>query len=254
MAKLLSESDERRLVELYGRRSQLRGEELETLCRLVIVVLSHCHAPELAALREGDDLRATRERYIQEFLLVKILDTERFSDSRLDSTGVLVGYFRKLLINAINSTEESLSRDAVSLDEEHDEASDSDMVGRCGMASAASSSPARWLNQAREFADALEARYQVLLLSYCADEAVFAVAKRYNIASAAHHAGKLGITKPHGGPPADYGKTLIGRWLTEVLHIRFDADHVVEIQEVFEALCAASFELKQKLEAGLSDA
>lgn len=259
MGKLLSDADERQLVELWSRRSNLAGKDLERLCLLVMQVLQRCNAPELQALREGEDLRDTRERYIHDFLLAKVLDTERYSDQgRLDSAGVLVSWFRKLLLNAIASKQDSILRDSCDLDESRQDDSPNETLSHtspeCVLAANPHSTAHRWLEHARQFANGLESRYQILLLSYCADEAVFTVAKRYNIASAAHHAGKLGITKKHGDAPPDFEKTLIGSWIKNVLRIPFDRLHIHEVLEVFEALCAASFELRKQFDERLQNA
>lgn len=261
MVKLLTDAEDKQLIELWSRRSSLAGKELETLCKLVMRLLQRCSAPELLSLREGEDLRDTRERYIHDFLLAKVLDTERYSDqSRLDSPGALVGWFRNMLLNAIDSKKESILRDSADLDHERFRATDDSIdspesdATTCMCAAESASNAFRWLHQAREFARNLEARYQVLLLSYCADEAVFSIAKRYNIASAAHHAGKLGITKKHGDAPSAYDKTLIGNWLINELKLPLDQLHLPDVMEAFDALCAASFELREMLEARLEHA
>ncbi|MDK9705376.1 MAG: hypothetical protein OEL20_19805, partial [Sulfuritalea sp.] len=90
MAQLLPPNDELQLRALWARRSSLAGHELETLCRLIMRTLRRCAAPELSALRESDDPRTARDRYINDFLMAKVLDAERFSDSPLESVGALV--------------------------------------------------------------------------------------------------------------------------------------------------------------------
>jgi hypothetical protein len=256
MAQLLPPDDELQLRALWARRSSLASRELETLCLLIMRTLRRCAAPELSALRESDDPRTARDRYINDFLMAKVLDAERFSDSPLESVGALVFYFRNFLKTAIRS--ERFHRDMGEFDEGRNAGEDDEAA--CGCADAGSDaafdseSAIGWLEQARQFVRALETRYQVLLLSYCADEPVFSVARRYNIASAAHHAGKLGITKKHGGAPPAYGETLIGRWMAQTLGIDFAPNSQSDILRAMEALCAASFELRTDLEAGLDHA
>jgi hypothetical protein len=255
MAKLLPPDDELQLRALYARRSTLAGRELETLCLLIMRVLRRCAAPELSALRESDDPRDVRDRYINDFLIAKVLDVERFSVSRLDSVGVVVLYFRRFLKTAIKA--QSRRRDKEEYDEGRDDVEDDESACGCPReetdAFDAESSDAL-LDHARQFACSLEKRYQVLLLSYCANEPVFTVARRYNIASAAHHAGKLGITKKHGAVPPAYGKTLIGRWMVQTLGIDIVPSSRSDILRAMGALCAASFELRTDLEAGLDHA
>jgi hypothetical protein len=249
MAKLLPPDDELQLRALYARRSTLAGRELETLCLLIMRVLRRCAAPELSALRDG------RDRYINDFLIAKVLDVERFSDSPLYSVGALVDHFRNLLKTAIEAQRSRPDREEY--DEGRDEVEDDESACGCPReetdAFDAESSDAL-LDHARQFACSLEKRYQVLLLSYCANEPVFTVARRYNIASAAHHAGKLGITKKHGAVPPAYGKTLIGRWMVQTLGIDIVPSSRSDILRAMGALCAASFELRTDLEAGLDHA
>ena len=255
MVQLLSPADDLQLRALWARRSALAGRELETLCLLIMRVLRRCAAPELSALRESDDPKAARDRYINDFLMAKVLDRDRFSDSPLDSVGALVFYFRNFLKSAIRS--ERFHRDMDEYDDGRGDQEDGEPTCACSQdeyTSSDSESAIGWLEHARQFAGTLEKRHQVLLLSYCADEPVFSIAKRYNIASAAHHAGKLGISKKSGGTPPAYGETLIGRWMVQVLGIDFAPGSQSDILRAMEALCAASFELRADLEAGLSHA
>ncbi len=246
MAHPLNPEEISLLQQLWQRRSTLRGKELETLCVLIFQVLRQYSCPELGALQGGESRRTVQEHYINDFLVAKVLDVERFSDSPLVSVGALVGYFRNYLRNALEF-EKRRRMDSFEEQQTGDQDSEallpieSDCCGECQCSNA--SGHDQFLQSARQLIQSMEKKYLFLLHSYCADEPVFASAKRHNIASAAHHAGRLGIVKKQaGGIPDDYAKTMIGHWMKNHLSLEFVPDRQEEILLAMDALCAAAYE------------
>lgn len=119
--------------------------------------LRRCAVLELSTLRESDDPRTARDRYINDFLMAKVLDAERFSDSPLESVGALVFYFRNFLKTAIRS--ERFHRDMGEYDEGRNAGEDDAHRGCADAGSddaSDSESAVGWLDQARQFACASE--------------------------------------------------------------------------------------------------
>lgn len=68
-------------------------------------------------------------------------------------------------------------------------------------------------------------------------EALYKLAKRHQIASYHKKAADLGILQNKTALGVDYGKTRIGRWLTQTLGVTIHADYLGEIRDALEVLC-----------------
>jgi hypothetical protein len=240
---LLSASEEDELKELWGRRAELGDRHWIRLCELVCNVLRQCSPNELRGLPDH------KEDYVQGFLVQKVLQT-KFNGGRLDSAAALCTFFARYLRSMLKSG-------AGKLDYVDDEAAlermaeNSEVESGCEWASIEDQIDFnRFLESAEHFWAELETEDQIYLSLHACDpeaEPLYAIAARYRIASHHYRAGRLGITRKKDELPSTFGKTRIGQWMTEKLHIAMTTESMGEVAQAFQALCAAALGMRDSL-------
>lgn len=233
-----------RLVHLWNHRGDFQTEaEWTELYRLVQIRLMTCNAPILLSLPD------TREYYIQDFFLYKVLETAGRNTTPLHGAGALCTFFRNFLIDDLRS---QAPEDTVASYEGEDE--EPPFIEQFGFIPAEEKlDPTR---DAIEYGITLEkARYSarellislmgwlriILARKFCADlddsQKTIHLAKELGAVSPSYHLEKLGVTKRHGsaGNP-DFSNTQLGKWIAS-LGVEPIQENAACMQWLFVQLC-----------------
>jgi hypothetical protein len=239
--RLLTDLDEAELIALWAGRGSLSGEQWHRLWALICRVLNRCHPSVLQSLPD------TKEDYISEFFLQKVLHTKD-RQQHLASAAALATFFQRYLIDVYRHrsvqseihVDDEATLDALSTSGDDDCASETATLGHSPDVAA---SRTELLASALTFFQTLAYADQLYLALHACDgdgEPLSALAKRYQIASYHYKAGQLGITRRKDDLPATYDQTKIGRWLTKDLGLKMSAEFADDVTDAFESLCHAA--------------
>ena len=194
----------------------------------------------LGRLRPGilRNLRESPEELLQSFVVDKLLE----KDYDFPTFGKLIAAYTHYLTDVYRREQHRLLSDDIfrSGDDDGGESFIPELVSTENVESNASRN--RLMAQASHFFAQLEEDAKRYLgQSMCADdgEALHKLAMRYKIANYHKRARKLGIVQNKQAITAgDYAKTDIGQWIVGTLGIPLEHEHLHDITQAVEALCA----------------
>ena len=243
------------LCDLWGRRRDLDDASWIRLYRIVEETLLRYKPRELAGLP------ADRREYVQKYFVERVFRTDLLS--RCDHTGALRAYYRNFLLDEIRGAR---SRSKFEVADNHDPASGSPpMLSEAPNATGdvdpmveleeagfppakIAASAAAWLTESEEWVRIFVA------YSNCPDaelsEPLAHLAKRKGIKSRAYKAEQLGFNW-RGNDHADFGKTLIGRWIGVSLGIKIAPENGTLIHGALKILCLEALLWAEHQEAPL---
>jgi len=233
-----------RLIHLWKHRGNFQTEaEWTELYRLVHLKLMTCNAPILLSLPD------TREYYIQDFFLYKVLETAGRNTTPLHSAGALCTFFRNFLID--DHRRQAPEDTVASSEGEGDEPPLIEQIGfmpveekldpaRDAIEYGVTLEQAR--HSARQFLLSLMGWLPIILArKFCADldvaKKTIHLAKELGAVSPSHNLEKLGVTKRHGsaGNP-DFPNTQLGKWIAS-LGVEPIQENAACMQWLFVQLC-----------------
>lgn len=257
MQDTLTRDDSVVLTRLWCRRQQLTPEDLALGYRLVQRALANCVPPELAALGES------RQELVAQFIYLKVLrldaargvnddgdedaQSARSGHSAPSNAFALCAYFRRYVIDctrAASHRRKLAPGDGGDVDEvlrqggsdcAVGEPNGGDVLAEHGLTEAAVALAAR------QFIRALPSPERLLLSESFGQErpgGLSGVASRHAIASYHYRAGRLGLVHRRSALPADYGRTWLGAWIEQTLHIPIAPENRAAIGQVFQILAA----------------
>lgn len=251
MLRALKPDESAELVRLWQHRQALAPAQMGRLYGMVGDALASCHPPELKALGES------RQELVAQFIYIKVLrldvdpDDEvahsppiktRAAHSAPSTAFALCAYFRRYLIDC---TRAASFRRKLSIGDEVSEAQLESELGAHEDAQACLAehglTTAGVQAAARAFIAGLDEPERLLLCQGFGNESaggLAGVAARHSIASYHYRAGRLGLVHKRSALPADYRKTLIGRWLGATLGLELLPENMAVILQVFEILGA----------------
>ena len=193
----------------------------------------------LGRLRPGilRNLRESPEELLQSFVVDKLLE----KDYDFPTFGKLIAAYTHYLTDVYRREQHRLLSDDIYRGD--DDCGDSFVPEQASAEDVESNaSRNRLMAQAgRFFAQLEEDAKRYLGQSMCADdgEALHKLATRYKIANYHKRARKLGIVQNKQAITAgDYAKTDIGQWIVGTLGIPLEHEHLHDITQAVEALCA----------------
>ena len=228
--------DDEALRDLWSRRTMLSQAEWEKLYKIIFNALRRHASPELFALPES------RDDYIQHFFTDKVFPLDHSDCAHI---GALRCYFQRYLIDQIRRQKtraEIPLDDTAPMSSHHDDEAANDEAAHDAVLSPAFDGAPDYPGiaaSARAWLAASEAWARLYLaLSYCPDaersEPLRDLAARYNIASYAYKASRLGFNWKKGID--DYKNTLIGAWLVS-LGFSISPDEMDAIHDALKILC-----------------